>query len=156
MSYFLRVFLIFLLIASCVSSKADQREFLDSRWEKYMVDGPFAIVSIENGKSLVSVERPPDSVDPNAEEITFPTLMSHPISVQRLVEGTFGNGGWSLDGGPLMSGQRKSIHYRIVRKAGSSNVSLCSFSTAPKSSTGQKLRVVLTSARCGRTCENFT
>ena len=101
MSYFLRVFLIFLLIASCASSKADQREFLDSRWEKYMVDGTFAIVSIENGKSLVSVERPPDSVDPNAEEITFPTLMSHPISVQRLGEGTFGNGGWSLDGGLL-------------------------------------------------------
>lgn len=116
MNYFLRAFLIFLSTASCASNKADQRESLDSRWEKYMVDGTFAIVSIENGKSLISVERPPDSVDPNAEEITFPTLMSHPISVQRLGEGIFGNGGWTLDGGLLSRAKESQFTIELYGK----------------------------------------
>lgn len=98
---FHRALLVLLSIVSCTTGNATQPDSLDSLWEKYMLDGTFAIVSIENDKSSISTEHPSDSADPQEEEITFPTLMSHPISVLRLGEGIFRNGGWVLDGGLL-------------------------------------------------------
>jgi len=89
------------LLSGCTTSDATQPASLDSLWKKYMLDGAFVIVSIEDNKPSIRMENPSKSADPYEEEITFPTLMSHPISVLQLGEGIFGNGGWALDGGML-------------------------------------------------------
>jgi hypothetical protein len=97
---FHRAALALVSLVGCTTGNVTQREFLDSLWEKYMLDGTFVMVSIEKDKSFVTTGHSPESVDPLEEEITFPTLMSHPISVMKLGEGVFGNGGWALDGAP--------------------------------------------------------
>ena len=96
-----RLFLVLFFVVGCTTSNATQPDSLDSLWEKYMLEGAFAMVTIEGDKSSISTETPSKSADPYEEEITFPTWMSHPISVLRLGEGIFGNGGWALDGGLL-------------------------------------------------------
>lgn len=86
---------------SVVKGEPPPRGPLDAIWEKHMLEGTFVIISFVDTKPNVSVENPAVSVDPKEDELTFPTLMSHPISVMKLGEGLFRNGGWVLRGGLL-------------------------------------------------------
>jgi len=93
--------LLALALASACGGEAPPREPLDAIWEEYMQKGIFVIMSFDEGKPDISIEKPPVSVDPKAEEVTYSTLMTHPILVMRLGDGFFRNGGWVLRGGLL-------------------------------------------------------
>jgi hypothetical protein len=70
-------------------------------WEKHMLEGTFVVMTLEDSGSRIAERHPPESTDPKEDEPTFPSSMSHPISIQKLGEGLFGNGGWVLAGGLL-------------------------------------------------------
>ena len=65
---------------------------LDMLWEQHMLDGTFVVMALE-GSGTKALEVRPRSVEPRENYVIYGPNMSHPISVMKLGEGLFGNGG---------------------------------------------------------------
>jgi hypothetical protein len=74
---------------------------IEKLWEQHMLGGTFVVISLEKSGIRTSEIHPPQTLDPKNDEPTFPSSMTHPISIEKLDEGLFGNGGWILAGGLL-------------------------------------------------------
>jgi hypothetical protein len=93
---------------------------LDTLWEQHMLEGKFVVMSLEDS-GVNAIEVQPKSIDPSEPDRIYGSLMSHRISVMKLDEGFFNNGGWVLRGGlhsRISTGESKIELYvkEVVRR----------------------------------------
>jgi hypothetical protein len=87
-------------VAGSKAGEPQQPLSLDTLWEKHMMEGTFVVMRLEDSRGSI-VEINPKSVDPTEVDQIYGPNFSHSISIMKLGEGLFGNGGWVLSGGLL-------------------------------------------------------
>lgn len=99
--------ILWLSLAQLAHAEPLSRAALDAIWQRYMLEGTAATVTVHDS-DIAAAQRPPlpdEAVQSRAFEIGITpehaALAGHGITVTRLGEGFWGNGGWILKGGLL-------------------------------------------------------
>jgi hypothetical protein len=103
-------------LAGVTSGESPQRALLDTLWEQHMLEGKFIVMTLED-LGVKASEVHPKVVEPEEGQMVYGPGMSHRISVMKLGEGFFGNGGWVLSGGLLSRVRDGSIIFELYGKA---------------------------------------
>jgi hypothetical protein len=94
-------FVIGMGLVDIAASDPLSREPLDVLWMQKMTEGKSAVVQIDDSRTSVSEGRSPLSFESARGRPEEAALSDHRISVMRLGEGFWRNGGWVLKGGLL-------------------------------------------------------
>jgi hypothetical protein len=113
---FVGMTVIFIGTVLSVAGEAPPRTAIDTLWEQHMLEGTFVVMTLEDSQTKASAKYPSESIEPKNDEPTFPSGMSHPISIEKLGEGFFGNGGWVLAGGLLRRVRDGSSTFELYGK----------------------------------------
>ncbi len=108
---------ILLLVTLSSGSRASGREPVDALWEQYMLAGSAVAAEIKDTE-IVVVER--SSTDPFTSAHGKPewaVFTRHGISVMKLGEGIFRNGGWVIVGGLLGLASEGASTFELYGKA---------------------------------------
>ena len=106
-------------LSGSAAAEPPPRAPLDALWKQYMLEGTYVVSKIE-GEQITSVEVKPESAEPRDNQrlqLIYSPVLSHPISIMKLGEGLFRNGGWVLDGGLLSRARDGPSTYDLYGKA---------------------------------------